>query len=262
MISFWKLNVFSISGRSVSLFLRVTFSLSVQPAIQNSTPNQMVSTPTVGSHEWVLQIILTCLGWTSTIYRFYRLWTSKAYLPIPSCHFTLMTQFWSIEFLGINTNLSIRATLLRVHLFDFLRLLRTRCTPAASSWVPDAIFVCLRDRSTGNLVPSLLGTNILWCWRNNLSWEQFSEPMTVRITTKNDSWPQSVIESLAPSLLRDAPLRLTLGQAPSIESYLSWCIHCGTNDSPAIPHHMRGIPDGWQEAPQCMHLSAHEVCWG
>ena len=42
------------------------------------------------------------LGWMLPFYRFCRLVTSKVGQPIPSRHFTMLTQNWSIDFLKVN----------------------------------------------------------------------------------------------------------------------------------------------------------------
>ena len=42
------------------------------------------------------------LHWTFHLVRLWRVETSKARLPIPSCHFTMLPQSWCIDFLGFN----------------------------------------------------------------------------------------------------------------------------------------------------------------
>ena len=66
----------------------------------SAKPN--VSTPSIGSQKRFFGVTSTFLGRSFTFYKLWRLWTFKACLPIPSGHFTALTQFWSIDFLGIN----------------------------------------------------------------------------------------------------------------------------------------------------------------
>ena len=78
--------------------------LSGPPAIQNLSPNYILSsTPTIESQKGYWGSLQPFLGQMPPIYRFYRLGTCQACLPIPSRHFTMLTKFWSIDFLGINT---------------------------------------------------------------------------------------------------------------------------------------------------------------
>ena len=78
------------------------FFLSGSPLKQSSSPNQMLGTPIFVSQKWSLGVTPSFLGLMSPIYRFCRLMTSKVGQPIPTCHFTRLTQTWSILFLSIN----------------------------------------------------------------------------------------------------------------------------------------------------------------
>ena len=68
---------------------RWIFFLQRPAPIQNGTPNQILGTPTFGSQNRPIKMPLTYL---SPFQRFCRLGTCQGYQPIPSCHFTMLTQ--------------------------------------------------------------------------------------------------------------------------------------------------------------------------
>ena len=87
------------TGTAGALFLKGS------PLIQKTSPIQILGGPVFEAHLELLKIISSMYvfsGWRSMIYRFCKLWTSQACLPIPSCRFTTLLQRRSIVFLDIN----------------------------------------------------------------------------------------------------------------------------------------------------------------
>ena len=123
------------------------------------------------SQKGLCKIPRHSLAWMSPIYRFCRLGTFQTCQTIPSCHLTIMIQFWFIDFLRIKKVgfaeqicwLEKRRLSLTIW---FPKAACTCSTPAANVWLLDAILRVYGTNSTNRLILWLLETISFWYQRN------------------------------------------------------------------------------------------------